>query len=234
MDLAKLPISEPPDPCGDPEVRTWLARFEFLHRTRDENKFEYDRICDWLVGNVNCVFAALDEDEPLLRWRAAYFAIALYREKRVELILRAIEVANANVRTQLASQLVSIADPQVEDRLLELATTDPVPDVRGAACRGLAGQKPLSVIPVLIRVMDNDHASDKHGYRVSMRAACALDEMIGTDFMARRFPAGTIVAGSPARPNAVREHALAYLARLRRPSRCKQAKGVSRRSSPRA
>jgi hypothetical protein len=219
MDLSNLPFPEPPDRCNDPELWTWLAQFEFVRWMRDDYESDYNRIRATLVREINRVLAALDEEEPVFRWRAAHFAVALHREQRVDLILRVLRDPDPYVRAQLASHLISIAHPQIEARLLELVTMDPVPEVRGAACRGLAGQNPLSVIPILIRVMDTDHAPDHNAHRVSDCAANALDEMIGAEFMAKRFTGVASLPDGPPNPGAVREHALAYLDQLRSDNR---------------
>ena len=115
----------------------------------------------------------------------------------------------------MASHLVSIRHPQVEGRLVELLLTDSSPDVRSAACQGLAGQDPLSVIPVLLRVLERDDGTSQNGYVVSHQAANALDEIMGTELMARRSDGVCFLTDSPADLDTVREHAVRYLESLR-------------------
>jgi len=218
MDLANVPFPDPPDGCRDPELWTLLAQFEFvrwMHQVHHELLPDYERLCGALVGNMERVVAALDESEPLFRLRAAIFAIAQYRQ-RVDLILRMLDDPEAYVRAKIAWLMFEIADPRVEDRLVELLLTDSDPEVRGSAGHGLAGQNPLSAIPLLIRALDTDHAADQHGHTVSWLAASALDEMMGTEFMAERKGSLCTFPDSPPDPQSVREHAIAFLERLRR------------------
>ncbi len=214
MDFVKIPFPGPPDDCRDPELCKLLAQFEFVRWMRDEHTQEYDRIRNTLVSDIDRVVAAIDEPDPVFRLRAAIFSIAFYREHRIDLILRILDDADAYVRSQIASHLISVSHPQVQGRLVELLLTDPAPEVRGSACRGLAGQNPLSAIPVLIRAMDADHAVDDNGHVVSNQAADALDEMMGTEFMAKRDDGVCTFPNGPADPQSVRQHAIAFLEKL--------------------
>jgi HEAT repeats len=220
MALPRFRPPDPPDGCRDPELWTLLAQFEFvrwMHLVHHELLPDYKRLCGALVGNIERVVAALDESEPLFRMRAAIFTIAQYRQQRVDLILRMLDDPEAYVRAKIAWLMFEIADPRVEGRLVELLLTDPDPEVRGSACQGLAGQNPLSAIPLLIRALDTDHAVDQQlGHAVSWLAASALDEMMGTEFMAKRKGSLCTFPDSPPDPQSVREHAIAFLEQLRR------------------
>lgn len=217
MKFADIPFPDAPEGSRDPELWLLLAQFEFVRWLREDWPTEYREITEQLKQETDRLsVAAREESEPLFRARAACFLIALWRETRVDLMLQVLDDAHPFVREQVARHMVSIRNPLVEARLVELATGDSDADVRCAACRGLGGQEPLSVIPLLIRILDNDHAAGEHGWPVSSCAADALDEMLGTEWMARRQDGVCSLPEGPPKPEAVREQALLYLHQLRK------------------
>ncbi|QDV18366.1 hypothetical protein Pan153_30230 [Gimesia panareensis] len=215
MKFSDIPFPDAPDGSRDPELWMLLTQYEFVRWLPDDWPDEYREITSRLKQKTDrLTAAALDESEPLFRSRAACFLMALWRESRLDLILKFLDDEHEFVREQVARHLVSIRHPQLEGRLVELATLDAAADVRCAGCRGLGGQEPLSVIPTLIHILDQDHESGENGWSVSSCAADALDEMLGTEWMARRQEGVcSLPEGSP-NPAAVREQALFYLQEL--------------------
>lgn len=215
--LSDLPFPEPPDGAGDPELWTLLTQFEFVRWMREERPQEYRELASKLTqpAYLTRLEQAMAEREPLFRWRAACFVIAYWRERRLDLIARVLDDEDAFVREKAASHIISICHPQVEGRLIEMVLCDSSADVRCAACRGLAGQNPLSVIPTLVKVMDNDQAAGANGWSVSHCAADALDTLMGTEFMAKRRGSLATFPDGPQDPAAVRRHAIDFLKRLR-------------------
>ena len=216
MKFSDIPFPDAPEGSRDPELWALLAQYEFVRWLPEDWPKEYREITGWLKQETErLLVASREESEPLFRSRAACFLIALWWDSRVDLILQVLDDTHPFVREQVARRLVTIRHPQIEARLVELATGDSDADVRCAACRGLGGQNPLSVIPFLIRILDQDHAAGENGWPVSDCAADALDKMLGTEWMARRQDGVCSLPEGPPNPGAVREQALQYLQELR-------------------
>jgi hypothetical protein len=218
--LSELPFPESPHGAEDPELWSLLVQYEFIrwvYDQRPQGQEEYREVVGKLTQPA-CLARlekATREHEPLFRWRAYCFLIAYWREQRLDLIARVLDDEDAFVREKAASHIISICHPQVEGRLIEMVLCDSSADVRCAACRGLAGQNPLSVIPTLLKVMDTDQAAGTNGWSVSHCAADALDTLMGTEFMAKRRGSLATFPDGPQDPAAVRRHAIDFLKRLR-------------------
>jgi HEAT repeat protein len=115
------------------------------------------------------------------------------------------------VRGGIAEILSQLKDERYLEPLIKLARTDPSTYVRGRAATGLGGQDPVTAIPVLLEVLDNDHERDPAGPTASEWAAKALDEMMQTEFTQERLEGGDRALKWPRDLDGLKKHALAYL-----------------------
>lgn len=137
--------------------------------------------------------------------------------ERTEVALRLLSDPEWGVRDTLCEALHARPAPACEAKLAELATDDPVWIVRSSATQALAKYTPRVVIPVLLRILEEDHEHDPE-FQVnppSVCAASALDELMDTNWVETRFPDGTATfPPGPRDLEALKEQAQLYLARL--------------------
>lgn len=157
-----------------------------------------------------------------MRQYAGELLIWVHRENAAPFILKLFDDTCEFVRGETARILSQLRCDSCVTRLIELATTDPSPFVRGCAASGLGGQIPLQAIPVLIDILDNDHEACDTGHTPSSCAATALDEMMETEWTQKRHEGG-VRSLNPDGTDlpALREQALRFLQHAKQASESK-------------
>ena len=132
-----------------------------------------------------------------------------------------LEDPDDDVRGSIARILGQLKDDRYVERLVRLARKDASPLVRGCAASGLGGQDPVSSIPVLLELLDNDHEPEETGHTPSSHAATALDEMMETEWTQKRHPDGLRSLNPDGIDTAsLKEQAIVYL------DHCRQSQGT--------
>jgi HEAT repeats len=184
-------LPHPPSECRDPELFRLLNEFRFVRWHPD-----YEKRCDEIHKQITTqhmlLRAELAVEDPYERLRqyAGELLIWVRREDTAPFIQTLLHDENEFVRGETARTLSQVRCDSCVARLIELATLDCSPFVRGCAASGLGGQNPKKSIPVLIEILDNDHAACETGHTPSGRAATALDEIMETEWTQKRFDSG--------------------------------------------
>ncbi len=190
MDYRKF-LPEPPSECRDPDLFRLLNEFHFVRWHPDyEDRRDELRNQIKMESILSRAELAIEDPYECLRRYAGELLIWVRRENAAPFILKLLNDENEFVRGETARTLSQMRCDSCLQRLIELATTDCSPFVRGCAVSGLGGQNPIKSIPVLIEILDNDHEACETGHTPSGCAATALDEMMETEWTQRRFDGG--------------------------------------------
>ena len=190
MDYRKF-LPEPPNECRDPDLFRLLNEFHFV-RWHPDYEERHDEIRNQIKTESILSRAELAVEDPYERLRqyAGELLIWVRRENAAPYILTLLNDENEFVRGETARTLSQFRCDSCVARLIELATIDCSPFVRGCAASGLGGQNPIKSIPVLIQLLDNDHEACETGHTPSGCAATALDEMMETEWTQKRLNGG--------------------------------------------
>ena len=184
-------LFQPPSECRDPDLFRLLNEFHFVrwHPDYEERRSE---IRDQITTESILSRAERSVEDPYERLRqyAGELLVWVRRENAATFILTLLNDQTEFVRGETARMLSQLRCDSCVARLIELATIDCSPFVRGCAASGLGGQNPIKSIPVLIDVLDNDHEACETGHTPSSCAATALDEMMETEWTQKRFDGG--------------------------------------------
>lgn len=213
-------LPEPPSECRDPDLFRLLNEFHFVrwHPDYEARREEIRReiITEPILSRAE---AAVEDPYERLRQYAGQLLIWAYRENAASLILKLFDDGSEFVRGETARVFSQLRCDSCLEKLLELATEDCSPFVRGCAASGLGGQDPLLAIPVLIKILDNDHEPCGTGHTPSGCAATALDEMLETEWTQKRLEDGLRSLNPDGTDlSALREHALLFLQRCQQHS----------------
>ena len=190
LDYRKF-LPEPPNEFRDPDLFRLLNEFHFV-RWHPDYEERHDEIRNQIKTESILSRAELAVEDPYERLRqyAGELLIWVRRENAAPYILTLLNDENEFVRGETARTLSQFRCDSCVARLIELATIDCSPFVRGCAASGLGGQNPIKSIPVLIQLLDNDHEACETGHTPSGCAATALDEMMETEWTQKRLNGG--------------------------------------------
>ena len=154
--------------------------------------------------------------DPLedLRYRCFWALWVLGLKGRGEAFATLIHDASEDVRGGVCEVLYSAPDASTADKLIEVALGDSSPFVRARATQALGRVEPRKAIPVLLDILERDHADDPATGTdaPSSFAASALDELLQSDYTAIHLDGG-VCQILPHAPDleALTENARAYL-----------------------
>lgn len=210
-------LPEAPENCRDPDLFRRLNEFHFV-RWHPDHEVRREELKRELFSVAMLARAELGTTDPApeLRRYCGQLLIWARRAEAWNFTRKLLDDEDEQVRGEIASLLAHVRDERCLPRLIELACTDSSPLVRQGAATGLGGQNPLEAIPVLLQILQQDHAETATGHTPSGAAATALDDMLHTEWTAKRHseslrrlpPEGVNLAG-------LLEQAQLFLARLR-------------------
>lgn len=215
-------LPDPPEECRDPTLFRMLNEFHFV-RWHPEHEARRDELQREILGEAIIRRAESGVSDPYERLRlyCGELLIWVRRNDATSFILTLLADTNEEVRGGIARALGHLNDDQYIEPLIRIVRTDASPFVRGCAATGLGGQDPISAIPVLLELLDNDHEMDGTGHTPSGCAATALDEMMETEWVQKNL-GNTLRSLNPDGTNvdALKEQALTYL------THCQQERGT--------
>lgn len=185
---------------GNVSASDAYLRITLIQREYCEGRSEYNEEREFLDAELSTPEmlgrirnALTDHKDDDFRVSAATRLISTLQPDAETILLQFLERENYFDRMSLAPTAVFFNTDAVTNKVIQLATSDPVSSVRSEACRGLLGKDPEIVIPVLLQVMHEngtDVDPDDAMAPPRVRAALVLDKVLGTSFMQLRFGAG--------------------------------------------
>lgn len=194
---------------SDPYLRTTLNRWEYCEGRADlaEARAELDAELS-APDMVERLYQALEDDDECLRVGAASRIVAAGLPEAEAVALRFLNAPDVYDRMTIAELCQRFESEAIAEKIIQLITSDPAPEVRGQACWSLLGWEPARVIPLLLQVIETDHECDDEVPAPSGVAATVLDHFLGTQYMAIRLESGfsTFRPGGPDL-DALKQHA---------------------------
>lgn len=214
-------LPDPPEECRDPALFRLLNEFHFV-RWHPDCEARREELRREIFDKAILGRAEIGTADPYERLRLYCGELLIWarRNDAASYILALLGDSSEHVRGGIAQILAHLKDDRYVDPLVRLARSDTSPFVRGCAATGLGGQDPLSAIPVLLELLDNDY--EEHGttgHTPSGCAATALDELMKTEWTQKR-QGDTLRSLNPDGTDleSLKEQALVYL------SYCRQAR----------
>ncbi|MDB5339962.1 MAG: hypothetical protein JWN70_5581 [Planctomycetaceae bacterium] len=177
--------------CGDLYLRSTLLQYSYCGGNPDyvtERTFlDAELSTPEMLERLR---RAIDDDDEVLRTCSARRLVATRQPSSEEILLRFMNSDYFYDRMQLASRASLFHTDEIDRKVISLATSDPSPYVRAAACEGLLGKDPRAIIPVLMQVMQEtgeDIDPDDMVPPPSEVAATILDEVLESSFIATRI-----------------------------------------------
>lgn len=215
-------LPDPPEECRDPALFRLLNEFHFV-RWHPDCEARREELRRQIFDEAILRRAETGTADPYERLRLYCGELLIWarRNDAASFTLALLGDSSEHVRGGIAQILGHLKDDRCIDPLIRLARTDKSSFVRGCAAAGLGGQDPLSAIPVLLELLDNDHEENGTGHTPGSCAATALDELMKTEWTSKRLgdtlrtlhPDGTDL-------ESLKEQALVFL------RDCRQARGT--------
>lgn len=223
--LLQFDVATRSDNCGDLTLlRAIKARMFCMFQQPNSPFYPLGvQLKDWLrsAEGLDRLRQGIKDPNSDLRGHCGRLLVLMKQPDADSLALQMLGDPAWDVRAIMCEALRQTPLPICEDRLIELAKHDPSFDVRGQAALTLARYSPVKVIPVLLKMMESDHAIDSdpdvQTGPPSSAAATALDALLDTNWVTTRLPGGfaTFPPG-PVDLESLKEQAKLELERFRR------------------
>jgi HEAT repeat protein len=128
---------------------------------------------------TNVLVPLLSHPDPEVRCTAAEAAAVAGVANVQELILPLLEDAEATVRWYTCGLLQDLGDERAVGPLLRRLTSDPDPQVRGAAADALGSIRSAAAVPALRETAARDYEVDQLGFTPGSAAKAALAAIEG-------------------------------------------------------